>query len=318
MDAGQKQTQKILDSMEEEIAVLYSKAAKKVQKELDEYLRKFEAEDRKKREQVENDEITEAEYVHWRTGKIMTGKQWSEKETDLANGFVITNVAAAAIINKHTPEAYAVGRNYAVYEIEKGALLSTSFELYDKFTVERLSLDNPDLLPKAKVKIPKDLKWNKQKINSCVLRGIVQGDDIPTISERLQSVSDMNKSSAIRNARTMTTSAENGGRLDSYIWAEKIGITVEKQWLATLDGRTRHSHAAQDGEHIPIHEEFSNGLMFPGDPDGEPGEVYNCRCTMVAVVEETDPTVNPDAVYRNSRLGDMDYDEWLEEHMEEL
>lgn len=31
---------------------------------------------------------------------------------------------------------------------------------------------------------------------------------------------------------------------------------------------------------------FSNGLMYPSDPSGAPSEVYNCRCTMRAVIEK--------------------------------
>jgi len=55
--------------------------------------------------------------------------------------------------------------------------------------------------------------------------------------------------------------------------------------MATLDERTRESHAEIDGEIVDIDKEFSNGLMYPADPDGEPAEVYNCRCTMVADLE---------------------------------
>lgn len=58
----------------------------------------------------------------------------------------------------------------------------------------------------------------------------------------------MNRDSAIRTARTAVTGAQNAGRLDSYYAAEKMGIKCRKQWMATLDGRTRHSHAMLDGE----------------------------------------------------------------------
>ncbi len=62
--------------------------------------------------------------------------------------------------------------------------------------------------------------------------------------------------------------------------AQSMGLEVKKKWLATLDARTRSSHGHLDGECIDLDEKFSNGLEFPGDPDGSPGEVYNCRCTM--------------------------------------
>lgn len=318
IDAGRKRTDKVLLDMEEKISKVYSQASKDVQKKLENHLTKFEAKDKAKRELLSNGVITKEEYTTWRTGQIMMGKRWAEMEMVLSKDMTNANLIAASVINDHTPEAYAIGMNYGTFQVEKGSLLNTSFTLYDRSTVERLLKDDPELLPKARINIPKDRRWNKQHINSAILQGVLQGEDIKTVSKRLQSVTDMNKHSAIRNARTMMTSCENGGRIDSYRRAEEIGIKVEKQWLATPDGRTRHSHAAQDGEHVPVDEEFGNGLMFPGDPDGDPREVYNCRCTMVALVEETDPSVNPDEVDRYTDLEDMDYDEWLEEHMEEL
>ena len=74
------------------------------------------------------------------------------------------------------------------------------------------------------------------------LRGIA--DDLP------QRITTMDRASAIRTARTAFTGAQNAGRMDSYAAAEKMGIKLKKEWLATLDGRTRHSHAALDGEMV--------------------------------------------------------------------
>ena len=63
-----------------------------------------------------------------------------------------------------------------------------------------------------------------------------------------------------------------------YRVAKSRGANVLKQWDATLDGRTRPSHARIDGEIRETDEEYSNGLMFPGDPSGPAAEVINCRC----------------------------------------
>ena len=72
--------------------------------------------------------------------------------------------------------------------------------------------------------------------------------------------------------------------MDSYEAAAKMGIEMQKEWMATLDSRTRHSHRRLDGETVEYDSEFSNGCRYPGDPKGKPAEVYNCRCTMVARV----------------------------------
>lgn len=70
----------------------------------------------------------------------------------------------------------------------------------------------------------KDLRWNRQRIQSELTQGLLQGESIPEIAKRMQKVTDSNYKSAVRNARTMTTGAENAGRVDSYKRAEGMGI----------------------------------------------------------------------------------------------
>lgn len=53
-------------------------------------------------------------------------------------------------------------------------------------------------------------------------------------------------------------------------------------WRAAKDDRTRDSHRVMDGQKQPAGQDFVTGngshLRFPGDPDGPPEEVINCRC----------------------------------------
>ena len=109
------------------------------------------------------------------------------------------------------------------------------------------------------------------------------------------------------------TGAENAGRLDSYKRAEDMGIEMEKMWVATLDRRTRHSHRVLDGEVQPTKEEFSNGCMYPGDPEGAPEEIYNCRCTMISQLKGFEKDISDLDLRHDSHLGDLTYDEWKEE-----
>lgn len=157
---------------------------------------------------------------------------------------------------------------------------SVSFNLVDEHTIKRLQKKGGVRLPHKKVNVQKDKKWNMKLMTSKLLQGILSGDDIPSISKSLMEVIASNKASAIRNARTMVTGAENGGRFDSYEDLADQGVVQKKVWIATPDDLTRESHAEIDGEEVDIDEEFSNGLMYPGDPSGDPSEVYNCRCSM--------------------------------------
>jgi len=57
-----------------------------------------------------------------------------------------------------------------------------------------------------------------------------------------------------------------------------------KIWHAAHDSRTRKSHIDVDEEIVPINERFSNGLLYPGDKDGDPSEWVNCRCSHAAYI----------------------------------
>jgi hypothetical protein len=113
----------------------------------------------------------------------------------------------------------------------------------------------------------------------------------------------------------MTTSAQNGGRIDSYKRAESMGIKMLQVWMATLDGRTRHEHRQLDGQKRKVGEPFEvegEKIFFPGDPAAEPALVYNCRCTLIGEVEGVDYNLS-DVSQRDNKLGDMTYEEWKEE-----
>ena len=181
------------------------------------------------------------------------------------------------------------GMNYNALENSIREIEGYSFTLVDADTVRNLSLSDETLLPYKYIDGKKDVRWNTKKVNTEVLQGILQGESIPDIAKRLSHVTEMNKTAAVRNARTMVTGAENKGRQDSYERATADGIILEKEWIETNDGRTRHTHRHKPvgvgGEIVGQDEAFSNGLLFPGDPAGHPAEVYNCRCTMAAIVK---------------------------------
>lgn len=61
-----------------------------------------------------------------------------------------------------------------------------------------------------------------------------------------------------------------------------------KQWCTIMDGRERMTHAAANGQTVPINQPFYIGgypMMFPRDDSGGApiNEIINCRCTMRGV-----------------------------------
>lgn len=318
MDAGHRETDKRLAELEKRIRREYRQAEKEVEEKLNKYLERFAEKDKAKRKQLSAGQITRQQYNEWRTGQIMMGQRWSEMRETLASDMVRTNEIARSMVKEFSYDAYALNHNYGTFEVEKGSRLDTSYTLYDRHTVERLMRDNPDMLPPPgkrvmeNIRLGKDKLWNKQQIQSVMTQGILQGESIPQIAKRLaNTVGDKDKKAAIRNARTMTTRAENYGRLDSYKRAQGMGIPVKKQWVATLDHVTRDSHVDVDGEIVDIDATFSNGLDCPGGM-GPPEEVWNCRCALIAAMKGFEKDLSDTNLRRNDNLGSMTYDEWKE------
>ena len=198
------------------------------------------------------------------------------------------------------------GVNVTSYGVEIATGRPLFPNVIDQDAVDVLMQENGLLFHDPKPDGAKVQVWTDRRMSSALTQGIMNGESVPKIADRISAVNGGNMAAAVRAARTAVTGAENAGRLIGMNRAEAMGINIRKRWLATLDIHTRDSHRKCDGEVVDIEDEFANGLMFPGDPDGLPGEVYNCRCTMEGVVEEDQG--GP----RRSKLGDMSYDEWKE------
>lgn len=281
-DKAHRLTDEKLEEMEKRLSAIYSRAEKEIQKTADEYFARFSKQDEAKRKLLEHGKITEEEYTKWRKGKVMYGKRFTEMKEQCAKQLLNVNQTALAYVNGQLPEVYAI--NYNALESAVDGVGGYSFTLVDADTVRNLAVTDTSLLPYKEIDPSKDIPWNMKKINAETLQGILQGESMDKIAKRIMNVQEMNKTQAIRSARTIVTGAENKGRQDSYARAEADGIILQKEWISTNDSRTRHSHAALDGAIVDQDKKFDNGLMYPGDPSGRPEETWNCRCTLVAKV----------------------------------
>ena len=297
----------ILEELIGEIESVYGQAYEELRADAEKFLADFREADEIKRKAVENGTLSAEDYKNWRRTQLLTGRTMYAKVDAIANNLANTNLIALSIINGYMPWVYATSGNWAIYDIEHNAQINTGFTLYNEAAIEKIIRENPDLLPRKKLDIPRDKLWNKQQLNSAIMQAIIQGDSVEKIADRLAAVTDMNRNHALTNAVTMTTAAQSGGRVDTYKRAMDMGINIKgNAWIATLDGHTRTSHRKQDNMVVPVGEKFPNGLTRPGDPNGQPSEVYGCRCTLVAVFADQDLT----KIDRHSRLGDMSYEEW--------
>lgn len=323
-DQGHDETEEVLRKLEARINKEYAQAEKELQAKLDDYIRRFKIKDELKQKAVENGLITQAEYKQWLIGQLAMGKRWEEMRDTIAQDLANTAQIAQSITNGYMPEVYAINHNYGTFQVEKEAKVDTSYTLYDRDTVERLFHDDvkfykgPGRKLQREINMGKQLAWDKKEVQSAMLQGILQGESIGKIATRLSNlVGDADRKAAIRNARTMTTGVENAGRIESYKRAEGMGIEMEQEWLATLDGRTRHEHRMLDGQRVPVGEKFEvDGyeIAYPGDPEAEGFLVYNCRCTLVCALKGFAPDASDLSLRNTKHMEEETYEEWKESH----
>lgn len=321
-DYAHQMTDKQLAELESRISKLYKQAADELSDTVTAYFKQFEKRDAEMQNKVKAGTITEQQYKQWRLTQIGRGNRFIALRDKVAERYTNANEVAIAYINDATPGIYTLNRNYSAYTIEQVSS-SADFTLFDERTVKRLAVEQPDLMPyypkDRALKRGIDLAYGKQQITANVTSGILQGKSIYRLADDLQkSIRDMNRTSAVRTARTAVTGAQNAGRMDAYTEAEKMGIHVRKQWLATLDNRTRHAHAMLDGQTVDVDKPFKvDGyeIMYPGDSSAPGFLVYNCRCTQIAEVDGEDTSnggrrAKDPKTGKSVLVGDMTYAEW--------
>ena len=315
-DYAHKQTDKELAKLEQRIASVYEDAYKDLDQKVKDYFASFAKRDEEQKALLDSGGITKEQYTQWRLAQIGRGERFEALRDEIAERMTQSNEIAIAYVNDTTPGIYSLNRNYAAYTIEQVAG-DVGFTLWDEQTVKRLIVENPDLMPyypaKRALNRGIDLAYGKKQITASVTSGILQGKSIKGLADDLQArIPTINRDSAIRTARTAVTGTQNAGRQDSYIAAEKMGIDLEREWVSTLDARTREEHAMADGQVVGVDEPFTVGgekLMYPGDRNGSPWNVYNCRCTQIAKVKGVDTS---DAKRRDGYgvMPDMTFAQW--------
>lgn len=261
------------------------------------------------------------EYKKALTEALRSKEFYKEQIEAITNDISKLNERALAYSLDRIPKVYGINYN----TVGKGISAHVngySFHIADQHTVKLMT----KRITSKRINKSKDKRWTNKKVNSQILQGILQGEPITDIAKRIQNVTDSTYKASVRTARTMMTEAQSAGRMDCYHDLEDDGLILKKIWMATPDERTRRSHLELDGIEKELDEPFEtingNELMYPGDPDGVPEEIYNCRCTLVTHVvgfiddngvehklnylEEPDP--HGDAIKRERKKRDDDGD----------
>lgn len=289
-DFAHDYTDKEIETLEKRITKAYRRVYKELSEKVTDYFKKFEKRDTEQLALLNEGKITELEYQQWRLAQMGRGKRFEAMRDDAAERLTKANQIAASYIKDEMPDIFAVNLNHMAYGLEK-EYGNIGFTIYNEEMAKKLIADEADFLPAPSINVPKDLWWNKKLITAEMTSGILQGENLKKLADRFQNVTDANRVSAIRNARTFCTAAENAGRQEGFNQAAKMGIKVRKQWLAIKDNRTRHSHQLLDKQIVDYDKPFKSVLgskmMYPADKNGAvAGDLYNCRCSMRFIEKE--------------------------------
>ena len=294
VDKAHLATDELLDKMERRLRAIYTRASREIGEAWKAYLKEAGTEIADLQRQYQEAKAANDDKLTRQLGKslqkakrerTLMDERYRELTRQTAEQLAHVNETATAYINNNLPEVYAMNYN-ATGEAFDG-IGGYSFTLTDADTVRNLVESDRSFLPMRDLDFSRDVAWNIEKMNAEVLQGILQGEPIDKIADRLAQVIGMNLRSAISAARTMVTSAENKGRQDGFERAAAMGIILEREWIATSDGRTRDWHRELDGVTVGIDEPFENAIgkiMYPGDPSANGANVWNCRCTIAAKV----------------------------------
>lgn len=270
MDRGHSYTDKQIELLEKRLRRHYKSVSKEARKKLTDHMEENYEYYEELWRRLDNGEITEGQFEY----AVMSDSGLEAVQNEIVEDYVEGDAKAMALVGAVLGRIYTYNRNYQgrKMNIDAGKIKGFIGKLRRRRRL--LPPPNPDKM--------KDRIWHRVKIRLVVTDGLKNGRSIPDIADRLERVTNMDIGAAFRAARTACTNAENKAKLDAmYVLRDEFGVDVKKQWYATLDNRTRTGHREMHGEIRELEEPFSNGLQYPGDTNGDPGEVWNCRCTLI-------------------------------------
>lgn len=137
------------------------------------------------------------------------------------------------------------------------------------------------------------------------------GKSYAVAAKLINEMTEASYKQAYRIARTEGGRVQSTTKQRSYVEAKKKGVDIQKQWMSTLDKRTRHSHQHLDGQTVEIEEKFTSGGYEADGPRlfGVAAEDINCRCTTITVVNGIAPELRVDNEYGET-FPYKNYKEW--------
>ncbi|PCH13878.1 NAD(+)--arginine ADP-ribosyltransferase EFV [Streptococcus parauberis] len=221
-------------------------------------------------------------------------------------------------INSHLLNTGQLAYNELFYEFESGHGGINFAMLRDEElkTIIETPVANFKLSERINDGVVPDLKRN---IKNELTRLFLMGESMPKVSSRLSELGYSSYRRAMTITRTEAGRVQAITRQKAQIEAETLDIQFEKQWVATLDTRTRHNHANLDGVRVNPDGYFTINGHRTKQPHmfGLASEDVNCRCRTISVLLDDDEPM----LRRDNETGEVveykNYRDW-EKHRKKM
>lgn len=216
------------------------------------------------------------------------------------------------IIKDYSTNQAIQGYNGVWYQLEQSENITMGMPVIDHDYIA--TIVNKPVAGKI---LSERLYQNREKVakatSDAIVNGMLNGDGYKVIAKRISDLTEANYKQSLRIAITEAGRVQSITTQKGYEESEKLGVKMEKTWLATLDRKTRHDHRQLDGQTVGIKEKFKvpDFDHYAEGPRlfGIAHEDINCRCTTIIKVNDIAPELRKDNVYKDY-VPFMSYEEW--------
>jgi uncharacterized protein with gpF-like domain len=249
--------------------------------------------------------------------EMMKFQRLDKLEANIKNEIKRLNAISKNTIKAELKEVYQANYYQSAYALESSSSLKLGFGMLDTNVVETSILNPLDRISwENRLK-----KWNNNmidKINQDITRGLIQGEGYGKIGARIAKTIGESAGHAIRIARTEGHRVQSAARLKSFAKSQesmdRLGVETIRIWTATLDVRTRDSHAAMDGQSPDEDGYYTLPSGVRTEAPGLSGvaeEDINCRCQERMEVKGYESNVRRDNMTKEL-IPNMTYQEWYD------
>lgn len=230
--------------------------------------------------------------------------------TEIDNILETTYNKVDDIITTHAYNSAKQGYEGVWYALEQSEKIKLAMPLIDHEYIVTL-VNAPVAGKRLSKRLYKHRKELAKRVTNEITQGMFNGDSYGVIARNISNTTEASYKQALRITRTEAGRVQSVTTQKSYTESEKLGVKLEKQWLATFDRKTRDTHQELDGQRVPVDGKFTSNGYKAEAPRlfGVAAEDINCRCTTIAIVDGMTPELR-----RDNEFGDYvpftNYQEW--------